>query len=101
MWLLAERGFAADGYDDGSYELSFAALADDLERDDPGFAAQLRLVHAFMDYAATPWEDYDRAQLRAALRVAVELELDIEGLRGLCLPIIGDYYKGELPLEPE
>lgn len=54
-----------------------------------------------MDYASTPDEPYDRRQLQSALSVAAQLELDVEQLRALCLPIIGSFFDGELPLRSQ
>lgn len=98
MWRLAERGFSGDGYDDGSFELTFDQLADEVH--DTRFAAELRTVHALMDYASFPWQAYERAQLREALSRARDLGLDLDALRELCRPVIGTYFDGELPLSP-
>ena len=99
LWLLAARGFDADGYDDGSYDLTFARVAMDI--DDPGLSTQLGLIHALLVYATVPWEAYARDDLRSALEDARAQALDVEGLRDLCLPIIGGYHDGELPVRAE
>jgi len=95
-WTLARRGFERDGYDDGSYEFSFADLAGDAG--ESVLAAQLALVHAFMRYATTPSSAHDRRLLRDALAEAETLELDIKGLRALCLPVIASFLDVELPV---
>lgn len=99
MWQLAARGFEADGYDDGSYELTFDDLADHVQDAKP--AAELRLLHAFLDYASTPWVDYEREQLRVALERAETLGIDIGHVRAVCVPIVGSFFDGELPLSVE
>lgn len=99
LWMLAARGLRSDGYDDGSFALTFAGVADHIR--EPAFAAQLRLVHAWLDHASHPSAPHERQQLQAALREAIERDLDIEQLRALCVPILGDCFTGELPLDPE
>jgi hypothetical protein len=81
------------------FELTFAGVAEHIS--DPVLAAQLRLVHAFMDYASTPSGSHERRQLQAALRVANERDLDVEQLRELCVPIIGSFFEEELPIISE
>ncbi len=95
MWRLAEEGFGADGYNDGSYDYTFDDLAEAAH--DPLEAAELRLAHGLMDYAATPWDPRSQDLLRTALEGAQSRGIDIQGVCAACTPIIGTYFAGTLP----
>ena len=97
LLALAERAFAADGYDTGVAELDLGALADRV--DDPSSARGLRLRHAYLSYATESEDEGRRTRLADALDAAKKAGLDVDALRAECLAIIGGWRVDELPTD--